>query len=144
MRAWLAWGDSYLPQSPGDLGHRLKRGILSAFDEGFRQVAVMGTDTPAATSLRVLEGFEACVPGVLSMGPSLDGGFYFLALSEPWPDLGPLFDHGNWSTQGTAQAVVEGARRQGLEVRYLALERDIDTVEDLEACRLALEGRTIA
>ena len=104
----------------------------------------MGTDTPAATSLRVLEGFEACVPGVLSMGPSLDGGFYFLALSEPRPDLGPLFDHGIWSTPETGQAVAEGARRQGLEVRYLALERDIDTVGDLEAHLRSFEERTTA
>lgn len=133
VRAWLEGADRYLPQVPGNLGQRLGDALASAFRAGYKEVAVVGTDAPAVTSARVTEGFSKLEEGWVVLGPTLDGGFYLMALRQPLPDLGALLEGVPWSSSETLASLIQGVTASGLDVHLLQEARDIDTVEDLRA-----------
>lgn len=140
IRIWLKGADRYLPQAHGNLGRRLVSAIAEAFSIGHREVSVIGTDAPATTPRRVAEAFLGLAPGRIVLGPSLDGGFYLMALSKFQPDIGSLLEEIPWSSPDTLAALIGGLHDLGFGVELLPEARDIDTLEDLEAHRLSPEG----
>lgn len=140
IRIWLEGADRYLPQVPGSLGRRLASALDSAFSVGHQEVALIGTDAPATTPERILEAFSRLAPGHIVLGPSLDGGFYLLALSDSLSDLGGLLEEIPWSSSDTLAALVGGVRRLNLKVDLLPDAQDIDTLEDLKAYSLDPEN----
>ncbi len=94
---------------------------------------MIGTDAPAATPMRIMDAFSKLGPGRVVLGPSLDGGFYLLALSQPASDLGELLEEIPWSSPDTLAALMGGVRALHLDMELLSDARDIDTLEDLEA-----------
>ncbi len=140
IRSWLEGADRYLPQISGNLGCRLASALNTAFSEGHQKVAVIGTDAPATTPERILEAFSMLGRGRIVLGPSLDGGFYLMALADPRPDLGNLLEEIPWSSPDTLAALGGGVRCLDLRFELLPYARDIDTPEDLEAHCLSAEN----
>lgn len=140
VRNWLEGADRYLPQVPGNLGRRLAAALDAAFSAGHQEVAVIGTDAPATTPERILDAFSRLAPGRMVLGPSLDGGFYLMALSDSLSDLGGLLEEIPWSSSDTLAALMGGVRGLGLDLHLLPQARDIDTLTDLKAHGLSPEG----
>lgn len=140
VRSWLEGADRYLPQVTGNLGRRLASALDSAFSAGYKDAAVIGTDAPSVTLARITGAFDQSGPGRIVLGPSMDGGFYLMALSHPVSNLGKLLEEIPWSSSDTLATLIGGARCLGLDVRLLPEARDIDTVSDLEAYRISLAG----
>ncbi len=130
VRAWLPRADSYEAQVEGDLGARLSREVASAFAEGRSAVVLVGTDCLAVDGARVRESLDALGGGVDAvLGPALDGGYYLLAMSRELP----LFEGVPWSTEVVAEVTRARLREAGARWSELAVERDVDTAEDLAA-----------
>ena len=135
MQAWLPGADRYVPQSAGDLGTRIQDFFRSGFAAGFDAVLVIGTDTPDLSERHFQETLDQIAPGRAVVGPSVDGGFYLLALAAPPPDLLTIFTDLPWSSERTREALRDNASQLGLEWVELEPLVDVDTLADLRQVR---------
>ncbi|WP_447979210.1 TIGR04282 family arsenosugar biosynthesis glycosyltransferase [Candidatus Nitrospira bockiana] len=138
-------GVHLIDQVGPDLGARMHRAFVEAFDRGHRPVVVVGTDVPTLPETRYTEAFAALSDHDLVLGPALDGGYYLIGLTRPVPEL---FRDVAWSTSEVCRRTEEKARALGFRIALLPGMRDIDTIQDLEAtiaaCGLDTPGRTKA
>ncbi|WP_066356874.1 TIGR04282 family arsenosugar biosynthesis glycosyltransferase [Geobacter anodireducens] len=128
-------------QEGDDLGARLDSAFQVAFDEGYGEVAVIGTDSPDLPEEYVRLAFELLGrPTVDAVyGPSEDGGYYLLALKRYLPEL---FRHIPWSTGKVLEQSLARAEAAGVRVELLPVWYDVDTAADLRRPGLAGAGAT--
>ena len=123
-------------QSP-TLGDRLAHATSFAFASGgHRQVAIIGTDVPDLRKEHIQQSFACLKSGYDAVfGPSVDGGYYLLALSSSSSTtMTAIFQNITWSTDTVLQQNAANITAIGLEVApldQLPRLRDIDTVTDL-------------
>ncbi|MBL9171592.1 MAG: TIGR04282 family arsenosugar biosynthesis glycosyltransferase [Verrucomicrobiales bacterium] len=115
------------PQGPGSLGDRLNAAFDDCFQMGAERVVVIGTDTPELSESDVREAFLALRQEDVVVGPSEDGGYWLIGLTDPHPEL---FDNQDWGTDRVCQETLVRAQVRGLQTRLLRLLPDIDTEED--------------
>lgn len=125
-------------QSDGDLGARLDAGVRDLLALGHAAAIIVSSDSP--TLPRRL--FEAAVDRLLAedcvvLCPALDGGYTFIGLSRPHPEL---FVDMPWSTADVHRLTVERARAIGLPVHDLPVWYDVDDRETLAVLRADLAG----
>jgi rSAM/selenodomain-associated transferase 1 len=116
-------------QAPGDLGAKMH----SAIAEGVGRrggAAVMGCDVPHCPGRALEQAFEWLARGRNVLGPSSDGGFYFIGLTRELPGL---FDAVPWGTNMAAACTIGAAAASGVEFENLPRLQDIDTWSDLAA-----------
>ncbi len=128
VRDWLGRVARHCrPQGDGDLGERMSRMFIRAFEDADR-VAVIGTDTPAVDAKTIARAIAALDTADVVLGPARDGGYYLMALREPQPGL---FAGVTWSTGSVLAETAARARAAGLRVTFLEVETDIDVAADL-------------
>lgn len=133
----VATGFERVLQSGPDLGARLHNAMLTCFERGYAQVAVLSSDAPLVDPADVAAGFAALDTGAdVALGPCDDGGYYLMALRAPHAELlVPI----QMSTPAVLSDTLAAARQANLRVEMLPATLDIDVVEDLARLRLALE-----
>lgn len=120
-------------QGGRDLGERLFR----ALDEAAREhpvVGAVGSDHPTLSLDAVRRAFAALAAGEadVALGPSLDGGYYLVAVRREV--LSPrLFAEVDWSSERVLAQTRERCRELGLAAVELPLARDVDLGEDVAA-----------
>jgi len=112
-------------QGRGDLGARLARAFARL---GRRPAAVIGVDCPDQDRRRVATAFRAGRRFGAALGPTLDGGFWILAVRHARA-AAPAFAHVRWSTP---HACADMARALG-GAAYVDTLQDVDEVEDWRA-----------
>ncbi len=128
--AALAPGFRLLPQAPGGLGERLAACAAALHGSGAARVAIVGADTPHLPTGWCERALALLDHQDVVLGPALDGGYYLVATTAPWPELFlgvPM---------GTDLVLGETLRRAaglGLHVGLLPPLRDLDRATDLEA-----------
>lgn len=134
-REWLGADWRYRPQSNGDLGERLSDAFAECFETGYRKVAVIGSDCVGLDQEFIETMFQNLDHNTAVMGPSMDGGYYLLAVKEhsPW-----LFDDMPWSTEEVQQITKDRIENREGTLYMLPEKRDVDTLEDLVALRESL------
>jgi len=135
VAAWIAGlpggaRATFLPQAEGDLGARLERALVEVFARGWESVAVIGSDCPALTPAIFSATWQALAAHDAVLGPSLDGGYYLLALRQPCE---ALFRGIAWSTGAVRAQTLAAAAAAGLRVHELPALADIDTEADWRA-----------
>lgn len=131
-------GYAVRPQSGGDLGARMALAVAAAFREGARRVAVIGADCPALGASRVREAFREIAAGAaVVLGPSADGGFHLAAFAGHEPSL---FRGITWGSATVLAETAARCRAAGLPYALLRVERDVDTIEDVEAFSVWARG----
>lgn len=128
VRAWLGAGPLYLPQSPGDLGARMRSAFDAAFADGAMRVVIVGSDLPGLTAELLRRAFAALEEREAVVGPSADGGYWLLGLRRTLP---ALFERMPWSTPAVLPRTLERLRAAGIEPAVLPTLRDVDRAEDL-------------
>ncbi len=119
------------PQTGGDLGVRLERIFERFLSRGYRNVAVIGSDSPDLPPCLIEEAFSILRGGEerAVLGPALDGGYYLIAMnffsSLPFRDI-------LWSTDSVLDETVRRLEKGGFSISLLRPWRDVDTVEDLK------------
>lgn len=124
-------GARLMPQRGETLSQRLEHGFADLFTLGYDAAALIGSDLPTLPAGHVEEGIEALtrLPDPVVLGPADDGGYYFIGLRRPHPEL---FQGVPWSTADVLAATLAIAATENLAVTLTSSWYDIDTVADLE------------
>jgi uncharacterized protein len=131
MQNWL--GDfNYVHQGDGDLGDRMNRAFVEAFDQGCDRIVMIGTDCPAIDLALVDRAFEALERTDVVFGPAMDGGYYLIGLRRQIPEL---FCGIAWSTDSVLRDSLEVLERLQIQSLLLEVLPDIDRPEDLQYLR---------
>jgi uncharacterized protein len=117
----------FLAQAAGDLGVRLEVAFTAAFAAGFEAVAAIGSDCVELTAAHFVEAWQALETHDVALGPTIDGGYYLIALRAPRPEI---FTGIAWSTDAVFRQTLDRAAAAGLSVHILPTLRDVDTEED--------------
>lgn len=128
----INWSENkfgYFSQKGSDLGERMLNAFKIIFDAGYRNIILVGTDSPDITielmdnALTLLKKYK-CV-----IGPSDDGGYYLIGFNSNVYDL---FHGMEWSTDSVFSKTIERLKEEKLS--YFVMEEmiDIDTKEDLK------------
>lgn len=127
-QSWLGEGVSCTFQQGADLGARMLHQFEASFAMGYQRVVLVGADCPAIDT-DLLEGaFAGLASHDVVLGPTLDGGYYCIGLSEAH---GPLFSEISWGTGRVAKQTLKIATGLGLSVKTLPTLQDIDEPDDL-------------
>jgi rSAM/selenodomain-associated transferase 1 len=118
-----------IKQEGKSLGEKLVHAFGIAFGKGFRQVVIIGSDSPNLPSRYLDQAFTAMNGADMVIGPALDGGYYLIGLSRPSMTL---FDDVSWSTDQVFERTTQNAAAQGYHWRALPNHYDIDTIDDLQ------------
>jgi rSAM/selenodomain-associated transferase 1 len=129
MQNWLGNDLGYQFQGEGDLGARMERSLVNAFNQKAEQVIIIGTDCPDLNSQILATAFEQLKNFNLVLGPALDGGYYLIGLQQP---IGELFMNIPWGTAQVFAKTGEIAQKLNLSIGYLQYLADIDRPEDLD------------
>jgi rSAM/selenodomain-associated transferase 1 len=127
---------TFVAQCAGDLGTRLTHAFAHAFAAGFEKAVAIGTDCCELTESLFETAFENLDAHDCAIGPTLDGGYYLIALKQPQP---ALFTGIAWSTDQTFAQTLDRARDAGLSVALLPPLRDVDTESDWKIAESFLE-----
>lgn len=128
MQQWLGSELIYQPQGEGDLGSRMARSFVNAFESGAERVVTIGTDCPGVNAQILAKAFEQLHHSHLVLGPAVDGGYYLIGLQRSVPEL---FSNIDWGTARVLQQTIDIAQQLNISVGYLPPLADIDRPEDL-------------
>ena len=129
----------FLPQSEGDLGDRLKQAFAQGFAEGYRSISAIGTDCPFISARWIETALLAGKNSDLTIGPTEDGGYYFINLKTPNFEV---FNDINWSSETTYSDTIQKAEEHNLTIHNLPKLNDIDHESDwVEALESPLGGK---
>ena len=121
-------------QQGTDLGERMHRAFMDCFDKDFARVVLVGSDVPMIPVQRIREAFEMLHEVEVVLGPSEDGGYYLIGLTE---GNRALFENMAWGTGTVFDRTLRVIHRLNLKAAVIEKENDIDTYQDLQ--RLILE-----
>jgi rSAM/selenodomain-associated transferase 1 len=124
-----AWREFHLPlemQLGSDLGHKMWNAARHAFDRGYQQVMIVGSDAPTLPLSHLEELLNS--PADIAFGPTEDGGYYAVMFRRL--PVG-LFNGVAWSSEDTLARSVAAAKKQGMSVAIGPEWYDIDTQDDL-------------
>ena len=120
-------GFSGQAQRGNDLGARMANAVATAAAAGFERILLRGSDSPALSAADLARGLAALDDADLAVSPDRDGGYGWIAVRRPVPNL---FDH-PMSTASVLSDTLARAAAHGLRVRQLPPHFDIDTAADL-------------
>ena len=110
-----------------DLGERMQHAFETAFEQGYQKVLIIGSDLFDLKSIHITTAFDALENHDLTIGPSLDGGYYLLGMKELYP---AVFKNKKWGTDSILENTLKDLQQQN--VKLLEALNDIDTFEDLQ------------
>ncbi|MCX7592212.1 MAG: TIGR04282 family arsenosugar biosynthesis glycosyltransferase [Fischerella sp.] len=128
MQNWLGTDLVYQSQGEGDLGKRMGRSLLNAFDAGVQYAVIIGTDCPGVNAQILAKAFVELQQCDLVLGPAIDGGYYLIGLRRPVTEL---FINIDWGTDQVLKQTVDIAHQLNLSIVYLPTLADVDRPEDL-------------
>jgi rSAM/selenodomain-associated transferase 1 len=136
-----------LPQRGRSLGDRERHLFEDLFGAGASAAVVIGSDLPTLPPAHLEAAFDelAADPSAVVLGPSADGGYYLIGLTEerPSPPV-DLFHPIRWSTRFALEDTLAGAARCAIPVRLVPAWYDVDDAEGLDRLRRALHDRDVA
>jgi rSAM/selenodomain-associated transferase 1 len=115
-------------QQGSDLGDRLTHAFNQKWEEGFRKIVFIGTDSPALRREDLHAAFEALDASEVVLGPATDGGYYLIGFSARLPIL---FSGISWGTSQVFRETVQLLETNAIRWQCLRESFDLDTFEDL-------------
>ncbi|HET6381772.1 MAG TPA: TIGR04282 family arsenosugar biosynthesis glycosyltransferase [Armatimonadota bacterium] len=121
------------PQQPGDLGERMTAAFGAAFEAGWDEAVIVGSDIPGLNPALIDRAFLALQDRDVVFGPALDGGFYLVgaAPTTRLNPLAPLFRDIVWSAPDTLPQVLRRAGSEGRPTGLLEAWPDLDAAADI-------------
>ena len=114
-------------QAEGDLGARMLRALRDGI--GRRGcAAILGCDVPHCGWDVIDRANGALARGRNVLGPTEDGGYYFIGLQEARAEL---FEDMPWGSNKVLEKTLARAEALGMEFEMLTKLRDLDTSNDL-------------
>ncbi len=121
------------PQACADLGARMFGALEALAADGYGPLIVTGSDIPTMGVQHFHGTIDALRDSDVMFGSAEDGGYYLAGMHRPQPSL---FGGGiEWGGTEVLAASERLTAEAGLSVARLGVERDIDTVADLDWLR---------
>ena len=98
---------------------------------------LIGSDLPNLPPTHIKNAFQALTDHDVVLGPSLDGGYYLIALKNP--DL-RLFENIQWGTEQVFIQTVKKIRLLNKTVSILNPWYDVDNLEQLRRLKIDLSN----
>ena len=115
-------------QQGDDLGSRLGRALIQKWNEGFRKLVFIGTDSPLIGIQDLQAAFQALNDNEVVLGPAFDGGYYLIGFSTLLP---ALFSGISWGTPEVFRETIQFLNANCIRWQCLSEGFDLDTYEDL-------------
>ena len=125
-------------QGRGSLGEKMKRQIIIhkkfCNKNKVKNIIYIGTDLPDLCHIDLLNTIEELKQNDLVMGPSNDGGYWLIGLSEKiiLNHLNLPFINIRWSKENVLQNTIDNFASIKLKYKFLDKKIDIDTITDIE------------
>ncbi len=121
-------------QKGGDLGERMKNAFIKCFDDGYKKVAIIGSDSPTLPASYIMEAFNSDREVVI--GPTVDSGYYLVGMNRGITDI---FGGVSWGTEKVLPQTLERLREKGAGLKLLPLWYDVDLPEDLKFMKIHMD-----
>jgi len=118
-------------QKGRDLGARM----FNAFKDNlkkYNKVIIIGVDCPFITRSLVRQAFKSLDHSPLVLGPTLDGGYYLIGLTQVRPKL---FRKISWGTDKVLKQTLKHCKLLGIKPVMLKKLYDIDTIKEYQKWR---------
>lgn len=128
-------------------GNGLAERLAAAFEDVSQPAFLVGMDTPQLTPELLREGIDALSSPDIDavLGPSLDGGYWSIGLTETRsPSVQAVFTGIPMSSHSTCVRQRTRLRELGLRVHEQPILRDVDTIEDALAVAAHSPGSRFA
>ncbi|MEM7394475.1 MAG: TIGR04282 family arsenosugar biosynthesis glycosyltransferase, partial [Verrucomicrobiota bacterium] len=112
----------------GDLGDRMLGALNHAFELGYGEAVIIGTDCPALSARHLKQAFDTLKTNDVVLGPTFDGGYYLIGMKQPHQ---ALFRDIPWSTEAVFPNTMEVMKTENLSCGLLPRLRDLDDQDDL-------------
>ena len=125
-------------QGKGCLGERMKRQIIInkkfCIQNNIKNIIFIGTDLPDLCHLDLLKTIRELKQNDLILGPSNDGGYWLIGISEKTisKHLYLPFINIKWSKENVLQNTIDNFASTKLKYKFLDKKIDIDTIMDIE------------
>ena len=125
-------------QGKGCLGEKMKRQIIInkkfCNQNKIKNIIFIGTDLPDLCHLDFLNTIRDLRQNDLILGPSNDGGYWLIGLSEQIISkyLHLPFINIRWSKENVLQNTIDNFTSTNLKYKFLDKKIDIDTIIDIE------------
>lgn len=123
-------GDAYKKhiQEGDELGSRMYNAFRKGFAEGYKSIAIIGTDCPELRAAHIELAFDHLKTSDTVIGPAKDGGYYLLGMNALHKEL---FFNKSWSTSSVFDDTVDDLKNLKISYELLPTLSDVDTEEDL-------------
>lgn len=128
-------GALLLPVAGADIGDCLNQVLSHLLAAGHPQVIALNSDGPTLPVAYLWEAVARLGSADVVLGPSEDGGYYLIGLTQPQPEL---FRDIEWSTGRVTAQTLARAEALGLRVALLPPWYDVDTPADLDRLRVEM------
>ena len=125
-------------QGKGCLGEKMKRQIIInkkfCTQNKIKNIIFIGTDLPDLCHLDLINAIRQLKQNDLILGPSNDGGYWLIGLSEKIISnhLHLPFINIRWSKENVLQKTIDNFDSTKLKYKFLDKKIDIDTISDIE------------
>lgn len=144
VQNWLGNQYTYRPQSGGNLGEKMARAFVRAFENNCERAVLIGTDIPDLPGSIVRDALDALETHDAVIGPATDGGYYLIGFQSRG-FLPETFDDIPWGTPAVFTRTQAVFRKHRIRVHRLPEWLDVDDHHDLMAfARRNTTGKTLA
>ena len=125
-------------QGKGCLGEKMKRQIIInkkfCTQHKIKNIIFIGTDLPDLCHQDLLKTLRELKQNDLILGPSNDGGYWLIGLSEKIisTHLYSPFINIKWGTNNVLQNTIDNFAPLKFKYKFLDIKNDIDTIIDIE------------
>ena len=117
-------------QQGSDLGERMYNAFNDGFNDGYKNIVLIGSDLPDISATHIENGLNALQESKATFGPAEDGGYYLIGLQHA---ITEIFKNKPWSQPHLLQTTLHELHNLNISVSILETLNDIDTYEDLIA-----------
>jgi glycosyltransferase A (GT-A) superfamily protein (DUF2064 family) len=125
-------------QKGTSFGAKFTHAVQLVFQQGYSQVITIGNDTPGLAVHHIETALEHLEQGKVTLGPSKDGGFYLMAVSQSafakaaTPSTNsPGFEHLPWQQSSLLDRLCNQLKEEGSDIKLLEVLEDIDGIKDV-------------
>ena len=122
--------DKKFVQEGKDLGARMQNAFQDGFDEGYKNIILIGSDLPKISKEIIDASFKKLQNNDIVFGPAEDGGYYLIGMSKMNTSV---FGNKPWSKSELLEVTLSQLERQQQSVGLIEKLNDIDTFDDLIA-----------
>jgi rSAM/selenodomain-associated transferase 1 len=124
-----------LPVACTDIGDCLNQVLDHLLIAGHSHAIAFNSDGPTLPASYLHQAVGELDDADVVLGPSEDGGYYLIGLTQPQPEL---FSDIEWSSERVTAQTLTRAETLGLSVALLPPWYDVDTAADLDRLRAEL------